>query len=223
MKHYIIFIITILSFCTAVLSQSVDSITYPIDKHTRLKPIPPLDTNVVYIDMLDYALRVKITDVCTCNHFVTTRPIYLDKYTPISAITQGVFLKMEVLEMIQNFTVDSISDSIITRINYLLVPLYLVQMEKIPFNIPINIIVNRGINYKYLVFHYIVSDSAIFERRNPNILGLVGLEPKNKIPIFLGNLYYRNIISYNTLLKLIPKSKNSKSIEKCLKQIGVSN
>jgi len=223
MKHYIIFTITMLSLYSDVFSQTINSITYPIEKNTPLKTIPTFDTNVVYYDMLDYALKVKISEVCTCGYLVTTQPIYVDNNSVIPATTQGVFLKMEVLEKIQDFSFDSVADSIIKGVNYLLVPLYLLERNKIPFNAPVNITVTRGINYKYLVFHYMVSDSPIFKKSDPHFAGNDGLEPPNNIPIYLFNLYTRNIISKKTLYKLIGKSKNSKNIEKCLKKIGISN
>lgn len=220
MKHYIIFIITIFFCYTTVFSQSSDSIIYPNDRYLPFKPMPPLDTTIVYTDMNDYALQVKIIEKCTCKYYMTTDFIFLDKYSPIHAITQAIFLKMEVIKRIQDFSSDSIPDSIITNIKYLLVPEYLLSSDKIPYNIPINIVVNRGINYDYLKFDYIISDSSKFERRDPYFVGTMGLQSKGEyFPSFLYRLFNRNIISYNTLLRLTPKSNNSKNIERCLKQL----
>jgi hypothetical protein len=206
-------------YLTALSQEKVRST--PIDAGLRMKPDPPLDTNVVYIDIFDYVLRVKIIEECNCNYYIKTDYIKLDKNSGLFADAEASILKIEVLERTQDFTYDSISDSIITNIKYLLIPAYVVNHKKIPFDKPINILVNRGINYDYLEFIYIVDDSAKFERREPDYVGSKSLKDSKikNVPIFLYKLFRWRIISYNTLLKLSPKSKNSKNIERCLKEI----
>ncbi|MDR1018351.1 MAG: hypothetical protein LBM02_06580 [Lachnospiraceae bacterium] len=214
-KAYIVFVITTIYCSIFVYSQTSDSI-YPKDYYLPMKPLIPLDTNIIYTDMSDYALQVKITEICT-TYSINTNTIYLDKYNAIYAITPAYFLKMKVIRKIHDFSLDSIPDSIITNIKYLMVPSYLVDRKKIPFDTLINIMVNRGINYDYLKFNYIFDNNAKFEKRDPYFAGTVGLESKGDPPKILWKLFRCKIISYNTLLKLTPKSKNSKNIERSLK------
>jgi hypothetical protein len=218
MKKYIIFIITIFCYIT-VLSQVLDTITYPKDMYLPSKPMLPIDTNVCYSDMRDYVLKVKIIEKCTCKYYKTIDFISLDKNLTISAITPAVFLKMDVIKKIQDFSSDSIPDSVIMAIKYLLVPNYLIETGEIPYNIPINIIVNRGINYDYLKFDCIVNDDVKFERKDPYFAGTRGLESKGEHFSYFLWFFMHKIISYNRLLKLMPKSNNSKNIERCLKQL----
>ncbi|MDR0971054.1 MAG: hypothetical protein LBM25_01555 [Bacteroidales bacterium] len=218
-KIYIIFFLIIFCCYLTVLSQE-KVLSTPRDGGVITKPYPPPDTNVIYIDYNDYVLRVKIIEECTC-YGMETNFIKLDKNISISANAVARFLKMEVIERTQDFTVDSISDSIILNIKYLLVPEYMVYHKKIPFDKPINILVNRGFSYDYLDFVYIVDDSTKFERRDPSSFAIDSLKnPKiGTASKFLYRLFWWKIISYNTLLKLSPKSKNSKNIERCLKEL----
>lgn len=219
-KYYVIFIIIAILYPITVFSQKSDTIRYPFYEYIPSKPNPPLDTNVVYTEFRDYVLRVKIIEKCTCNYYTTVNFISLDKNNPIYAITPAYFLRMEVIERIEDFSSDSIPDNIISNIKYLLIPSYLIEMKKIPYNIPINIIANRGINYDYLQFVYIVSESAKFEKQNPRFGGTEGLQCKgDHFPGYLYRLFNRKIISYKTLLKLTPRNKNSKNIERCLKEL----
>lgn len=192
-----------------------DSIKYPIDIS--------IDTSIIYDDARDYVIKVKVEQKCICSYDIEYFYIGPAASTYIcmdsSGTLQGTpvrFLKIKIIDRLYDFTSDSISDSLLFSIKYLMIPKDIILSPDSIYNI----LVDRQYSYDYLVFVKTVNENTKFAHENWQWAPPSGLQPtRYETPKLILWLYNNKLLHYKIGSLFRVKHRNQKNIEQCLREI----
>lgn len=171
------------------------------------------DTLYVTGTTTDCIIKVKIEKKCDCGMSFT--PYHYGYYYP------SEFYAIEVIEIIEKHSGDTIPDELIKKVEYLLVPNNIGLCEDSIYIIS----TARGYSYDYLLYENTLNENTIIIPRNLRQGGAqIGLKPRQgRFPCFIEWLFNHRIISPMTALKFARKGDEQKEIEKCLKRLEKGN
>jgi hypothetical protein len=187
---YIIYVIVIFFNCSIVIGQ-------------------PKDTLQVTGTGTDCIIKIKIEKKCDCGMSFT--PYHFGYYYP------SEFFTIDVIDIIEKHSGDTIPDELIKKIEYLLTPNNIGLCEDSIYIIS----GSRGYSYDYLLYENMLHENTVIIPRDLRKSGGgVGLKPRQgDFPYFIKWLFNHRIISPMTALKFARKGEEQKEIEICLKRI----
>ena len=190
---YFICLIVILFNCSIVIGQ-------------------PKDTLQVTGTGTDCIIKIKIEKKCDCGMSFT--PYHFGYYYP------SEFFTIDVIDIIEKHSGDTIPDELIKKVEYLLVPNNVGLCEDSIYIISSS----RGYSYEYLLYENMLHKNTVIIPRNLRKEGGgVGLKPRQgSLPCFIEWLFVNRIISSKTAIRFLRKGEEQKEIEKCLKRIKKS-